>query len=74
MRITSITAENKPHAHHESHLHTIKVVKIQFIPSFHGLRYERLGARPRFCVLNTKKKKKLADYYSRNYATSSKRN
>ena len=28
-------AENKPHAHHESHLHTTKVVTI-LIPSFHG--------------------------------------
>ena len=27
MRITSIIAENKPHAHHEPHLHTMKVVK-----------------------------------------------
>ena len=32
-RITSIIAENKSHVHHESHLHTMKVVKI-LIPSF----------------------------------------
>ena len=30
-------AENKPHGHHETHLHTMKVVTI-LIPSFHGLR------------------------------------
>ena len=35
-RITSIIAENKPHVHHESHLHTMKVVTI-LIPSFHSL-------------------------------------
>ena len=36
-RITSIIAENKPYAQHESHLHTMKVVTI-LIPSFRGLR------------------------------------
>ena len=36
-RITSIIAENKPYAHHESHLHTMKVVTV-LIPSFRGLR------------------------------------
>ena len=29
-------AENKPHAHHKTHLHTMKVLTI-LIPSFHGL-------------------------------------
>ena len=36
----------------------MKVVTI-LIPSFHGLRWERLGARPPFCVPNTKKKNGL---------------
>ena len=36
-RVISIIAENKPHAHHETHLHTMKVVTI-LNPSFHGLR------------------------------------
>ena len=35
-RVTSIIAENKPHADHETHLHTMKVATI-LIPSFHGL-------------------------------------
>ena len=33
----SIIPQNKPHAHHETHFHTMKVVTI-LIPSFHGLR------------------------------------
>ena len=33
----SVITENKPHAHHETHLHTMKVVTI-LIHSFHGLR------------------------------------
>ena len=37
MRITSVVAENKPDAHHESHLQVMKVVTI-LIPSFHGRR------------------------------------
>ena len=36
---------NKRHAHHETHLHTMKVVTI-VIPSFHVLRYGRLGPWP----------------------------
>ena len=32
--------QNKPHAHRETHFHTMKDVTI-LIPSFHGLRYER---------------------------------
>ena len=35
-------AENKPHAHHETHLLTTKVVTI-LISSFHGLRQERVA-------------------------------
>ena len=35
--ITSIIAKNKPHALHESHLHTMKVIMI-LIPSFHARR------------------------------------
>ena len=38
----SVIAENKPHAHHETHFHTTKVVTI-LIPSFHGLRKERVA-------------------------------
>ena len=37
-----VIAENTPHAHHETHLHTMKVVTI-LIPSFHGLRWERVA-------------------------------
>ena len=37
MRITSVIAENKPDAQHESHLQVMKDVKI-LIPSFHGRR------------------------------------
>ena len=33
----SVIAATKPHAHHETHLHTMKVVTI-LIPSYHGLR------------------------------------
>ena len=33
--ITSIIAKNKPHALHESHLDTMKVIMI-LIPSFHA--------------------------------------
>ena len=36
-RVISIIVENKPHAHHETHLRTMKLVTI-LIPSFHGLR------------------------------------
>ena len=56
-KINHIMPENKPHAHHESHLHTMKVVTI-LIPSFHGRRLEHLGPQPSFCVLNTKKKER----------------
>ena len=35
--VISVIAQNKSHAHHETHLHTMKVVTI-LIPSFHGLR------------------------------------
>ena len=41
-RVISIIAENKPHAYHETHLHTMKLVTILTL-SFHGLRSERLG-------------------------------
>ena len=34
--VNSVIAENKPHAHHEAHLHTTKVVTI-LIPIAHGL-------------------------------------
>ena len=40
--VISVIAENKPHAHHKTHLDTPKVVTI-LIPSFHGLHQERLG-------------------------------
>ena len=33
--IISIVTENKPHAHHKTHLHTMKVVAI-LIPNFYG--------------------------------------
>ena len=36
-RVISIIAENKPHAYHETHLHTMKLVTILTL-SFHGLR------------------------------------
>ena len=39
----------------------MKVVTF-LIPSFRGLRLERLGAWPPFCVLNTKKKNGLQIY------------
>ena len=35
--VISVIAENKPHVHHKTYLHTTKVVTI-LIPSFHGLR------------------------------------
>ena len=35
--VNSVITENQPHAHHESHLHTMNVVTI-LIPSSHGLR------------------------------------
>ena len=35
--VISVIAENIPRAHHETHLHTVKVDTI-LIPSFHGLR------------------------------------
>ena len=35
--VISVIAQNKSHAHHKTHLHTMKVVTI-LIPSFHGLR------------------------------------
>ena len=63
LRITSIIAKNKPHALHECHLHTMKVVMI-LIPSFHARRQEHLGSQPLFCVLYMKIKKRLADYES----------
>jgi len=40
LRVIPLIPKNKPHAHHETHFHTIKVVTI-LIPSFHGLRKER---------------------------------
>ena len=33
---------NIPHAHNDTHLYTVKVATI-LIPSFHGLRYERVA-------------------------------
>ena len=45
---------NKPHAHHETHLHIMKVVTI-LIPSFQGLRQELLGVWPTICG-HTKRK------------------
>ena len=62
--IISIVTENKPHAHHETHLHTMKVVTI-LIPNFYGHCKERLGLQLSFCVLNMKKIKQLADYEPR---------
>ena len=41
-RVILVIAENKPHSHHETHFHTMKVVTI-LIPSFHGLRYRNAG-------------------------------
>ena len=35
--VISVIAGNIPHAHHETHLHTVKVATI-LVPSFHGLR------------------------------------
>ena len=35
--IISVITKNNPHAHHKTHLHTMKVVTI-LIPSFYGLR------------------------------------
>ena len=43
---------NKPHAYHKTHLHTMKVVTI-LIPSFHGLRQERVSYK-----LGPRRKKK----------------
>ena len=40
--VISVIAENIPHANHETHLHTVKVATI-LIPSFHGLREERVA-------------------------------
>ena len=40
--VISVIAENVPHSHHETHLHTVKVATI-FIPSFDGLRQERVA-------------------------------
>ena len=40
--VISVIAENKPHAYHKTHLHTLKIVTI-LIPSFHGLRQERVS-------------------------------
>ena len=37
-----VIAENNRHAHHETHLHTTKVVTI-LIPSFHGLGWKRMA-------------------------------
>ena len=34
----SITSKNKPHAHHETHLHAMKEVVTILIPSFQGVR------------------------------------
>ena len=44
IRLISVIAENKPHAHYGTHLYTMKVVTI-LVPSFHGLCEERLGHR-----------------------------
>ena len=35
--VISVISESKPHAKHESHLHTTEVIT-EVIPSFHGLR------------------------------------
>ena len=40
--VISVIAENKPHAYHKTHLHTLKIITI-LIPSFHGLRQERVS-------------------------------
>ena len=57
----SITSKNKPHAHHETRLHTMKEVVTILIPSFHGVRWERLGVWPTICIGHTPKKgKKLS--------------
>ena len=53
--IISVITKNKPHAHHKTHLHTMKVVTI-LIPSFYGLRYKLLGAWPPNWCPQTKKK------------------
>ena len=37
IRVIPVIPQNKPHAHHETHFHAMKVVAI-LIPSFHGLR------------------------------------
>ena len=57
MRVISIIAKNKLPAHHETHMHPMKVVTI-LILSFHGVRYERQGVWPTICVGHTQKKKK----------------
>ena len=54
----SITSKNKPHAHHETRLHTMKEVVTILIPSFHGVRLERLGVWPTICIGHTQKKRK----------------
>ena len=49
----SITSKNKPQI---NRLHTMKEVVTILIPSFHGVRLERLGVWPTICIGHTQKK------------------
>ena len=51
----AVIAENRQHAHQETHLPTTKIVTI-LIPSFHGLRYGTRGLQSRE---DRRKKKRL---------------
>ena len=55
MGVISVIAENKPHAHHETHLHKMTVVTI-LIPSFQGLRKKRVAYKlSRLIIFDTLK-------------------
>ena len=63
----AVIAENKQHAHQETHLPTTKIVTI-LIPSFHGLRY---GTRNLQSREGRRKNKKPAFLESRGAKASS---
>lgn len=53
----SITSKNKLQI---NRLHTMKEVVTILIPSFHGVRLERLGVWPTICIGHTQKRGKKA--------------
>ena len=59
--VISVIAENKPHANHETHLRTTKVVTI-LILSVHVLCQERLGSWPTIWGGPTKKTKNACSF------------